>query len=242
VVILLILGQDNAGTWIAKTFPDLIYIRAESVYNWQPSDSWLENNVQNHGPLGAVYPDRKYATESDTPSFFHLLPNGLNNPDEVWQGGWGGRFGRDKQSGIRGMSCMQGEDQEYDPYYMHGNVEDNSRWSDAVHNDFEARMDWSITSDYSEANHHPVAVVNGDETEQVLEISVTPGSTVNIGADGSYDPDNNSLQYNWFYYQETGSYRGSVNISGSTSATPSVQVPSDALDREIHIILELHDD
>jgi hypothetical protein len=236
-----VLGQDNAGTWIAKTFPDITYIRAESVYNWQPSDKWLENNVQSHGPLGAVYPDRKYATEGDTPSFLHLFPNGLNNPDEVWQGGWGGRFSRDKQAGIRGMSCMKGEDQEYDPYYMYGNAEDNSRWSNAIHNDFAARMDWSITSNYSEANHHPIAVVNGDESKQVLEISALPGSIVTLSTDGSSDPDGNSLSYNWFFYQKASTYSGSVTVSDSTSTAPSVQVPSDALNKEIHIILELHD-
>ena len=33
-----ILGQDDAGAWIAKNFPDLFYIRATGVYGWQPSE------------------------------------------------------------------------------------------------------------------------------------------------------------------------------------------------------------
>ncbi|GHA30503.1 hypothetical protein GCM10007103_09900 [Salinimicrobium marinum] len=33
-----ILGQDDAGAWLAKTFPDLIYIRTKSIYGWAPSD------------------------------------------------------------------------------------------------------------------------------------------------------------------------------------------------------------
>ncbi len=32
-----ILGQDDAGAWIAKNFPDVFYIRATGVYGWQPS-------------------------------------------------------------------------------------------------------------------------------------------------------------------------------------------------------------
>lgn len=240
-----VLGQDNAGTWIAKNFPDIIYIRATGVYGWQPSDAWLDTNVQNHGPLGAVYPDRKYATEGDTPSFLHLFPNGLNNPDEVWQGGWGGRFERNKKTGIRGMSCMSGEDAQYDPYYMYGNTSagagDISRWSPAIHNDFQARMDWSITSNYSEANHHPIAVVNGDTTKQVLKVSALPGSNVTLSAVGSYDPDGNSLTYKWFFYKDPGTYNGTVTIDNSTTATPTVHVPSNADGSELHIILELCD-
>ena len=55
-----VLGQDDAGAWMTKNFPNLLYIRAKNlVYSWQPSDSWLDTNVQNHGPLGAQYPDRK---------------------------------------------------------------------------------------------------------------------------------------------------------------------------------------
>lgn len=240
-----VLGQDDAGTWIAKNFPDIIYIRATGVYGWQPSDAWLDTNVQNHGPLGAVYPDRKYATEGDTPSFLHLFPNGLNNPDEVWQGGWGGRFERNKKTGIRGMSCMSGEDAQYDPYYMYGNTSagagDISRWSPAYNNDFQARMDWSVTSNYSEANHHPIAVVNGDTTKQVLKISALPGSNVNLSAVGSYDPDGNSLTYKWFFYKDPGTYNGTVTIDNSTAATPTVHVPSNADGSELHIILELCD-
>ncbi len=31
-----ILGQDDAGAWIARNFPDLLFIRATAVYGWQP--------------------------------------------------------------------------------------------------------------------------------------------------------------------------------------------------------------
>jgi hypothetical protein len=240
-----VLGQDNAGAWISKNFPGLLYIRATGVYGWQPGDSWLDTCVQDHGPLGAVYPDRKYATEGDTPSFLHLFPNGLNNPDEVWQGGWGGRFERNKKPGIRGMSCMSGEDTLYDPYYMYGNTSagagDIKRWSTAYNNDLQARMDWSITDEYTEANHHPDAIANSDTTKQILELSVTPGSTVNLNAAGSYDPDGDSLSFKWFYYQDPGTYDGSVSIQNNTTDSAVVSVPVDAKGKEIHIILELQD-
>lgn len=241
-----VLGQDNAGTWIAKNFPEMIYIRATEVYGWQPGDSWLDTHVQSHGPLGAVYPDRKYATEGDTPAFLHVFPNGLNNPDKVWQGGWGGRFNREKKSGIRGMSCMEGEDAPYDPYYMYGNTSAGasaiSRWSNGYNNDFQARMDWSVTSSYSEANHHPVAVVNGDETRKILHINADAGSAMKLNANGSDDPDGDALSYNWYFYDEPSSYDGTVSVRNSSSSSAEVTVPSDATGKSIHMILEVTDD
>ncbi len=236
-----ILGQGNAGTWMAKTFPDLIYIRATNVYAWQPSDGWIDTNVQNgHGALGNIYPDRRYATEGDTPAFLHVLPNGLNNPSEPWQGGWGGRFGRNKQSGIRGMSCMSGEDAPYDTYFMYGNQGGPQDWQPAINNDFQARMDWARTSSYSSVNHHPIAVLNNDQTRDVLEIYASPGSTVDLSAAGSTDPDGNALNYSWSYYQAASTYSGSVSVGGN-GANASVQIPSNANNTEIHVILTITD-
>lgn len=36
-----VLGQDDAGAWMTKNFPDLLFIRATQVYSWQPSASWV---------------------------------------------------------------------------------------------------------------------------------------------------------------------------------------------------------
>ncbi len=240
-----VLGQDNAGTWMAKTFPNLLYIRATSVYGWAPSDSYLDTHIQNHGPLGAAYPDRKYATEGDTPSFMHLANPGLNDPEKVSQGGWGGRFNDYESTAIRGMSCMSGEDAAYDPYYMHGNTSEGSgaisRWSTAYNNDFQARMDWSIQSSYSSANHHPLPVVNGNEAEAVTYMTASAGSQVSLSANGSSDPDGNSLSYSWEFYNEPSSYSGSVSINNSSSSNATVNIPSGASGKDIHIILTLKD-
>ena len=247
-----ILGQDDAGAWLAKTFPELFYIRATGVYGWQPpkNGSYQRTDIQSHGPLGAVYPDTKWATEGDTPAFMHIYPNGLNDPDQIDQGGWGGRFSFTKKAGIRSMSEVakiekEGETQ-YDPYYMYGNTPENAnaikRWSKGYNNDFAARMDWSITSEYSDANHHPVAVLNGDTSRQVLTVSAAPGSTVKLNAEGSSDPDDDSLNYAWSFYNEPSSYDGDVKIENSSSSSATVSVPADASGKNIHVILELYDD
>ncbi|MBU1819971.1 MAG: DUF1593 domain-containing protein, partial [Bacteroidetes bacterium] len=244
-----VLGQDDAGAWITKNFPDVFYIRATGVYGWQPSDQYIDTCVQNHGPLGAVYPDRKYAAEGDTPAFMHVYPNGLNNPEKIDQGGWGGRFGFTKKAGIRSMSEVakinkEGEPQ-YDPYLMYGNTAEGAkaikRWSDGYNNDFAARMDWSVTHKYAEANHHPVAVLNGDKTRKVLEINAAAGSSIDLKAVGSSDPDGNALSYSWSFYGEPGTYPGQLTIQNPSSAEAKVVIPQDAKGTSIHIILQVHD-
>ena len=160
----------------------------------------------------------------------HVYPNGLNDPDRIDQGGWGGRFDLAKKRGIRSMSGVtriRGDGEtRYDPYYMYGNTSEKAgaikRWSKGYNNDFQARMDWTMTSDYSKANHHPVAVVSGDKSKQVLEISTAADSSVMLSAAGSSDPDGDSLVYSWSFYKEPSSYSGSVSIKNCTSASATV--------------------
>ncbi len=69
-------GQDNAGAWMAHTFPDLFYARSRSQvfglygptmssgpYVWGDDTEyeWIERNVRvRHGILGALYPQRMW--------------------------------------------------------------------------------------------------------------------------------------------------------------------------------------
>ncbi|EGF25686.1 protein containing DUF1593 [Rhodopirellula baltica WH47] len=243
-----ILGQDDAGAWIAKNYPQVFYIRATKVYGWQPpkNGDYQKNDIQSHGPLGAVYPDTKWATEGDTPAFMHVYPNGLNDPDQIDQGGWGGRFSFEKKTGIKSMSGVKGEERKFDQYEMWGNTSDGTgaikRWSKGYNNDFAARMDWSITNKYSEANHHPIAVLNGDTTRDVMKMSVEAGASVSLSAKGTSDPDNNAISYSWSIYQEPSTYKGNVSVANASSETAKVSVPKDAAGKTVHVILEIHDD
>ncbi|MBN2575633.1 MAG: DUF1593 domain-containing protein [Deltaproteobacteria bacterium] len=241
-----VLGQDEAAAWLAHTFPDdLLVIRARNlVYAWQPSDAWVKSEVQSHGALGGVYPNKAYAYEGDTPAFLHLIPNGLHDPSVPDQGGWGGRFGPQKSCGVGAMEPVTGQG-TYNPYCLYTDAAEGgnsiSRWKAAIENDFAARMDWSITSKYSDANHQPIAVVNGDKSRNVLEVSAAGGSSVTLSAEGSSDPDGNTLAYAWQFYKEPSSYTGSVTIDGASSASANVAVPTGASGKTIHVIFELKD-
>lgn len=243
-----ILGQDDAGAWIAKKFPEIIYIRNKKVYGWGPSDEWIKDKIQSVKPFGEMYPDREWAPEGDTPSFMYVIANGINVPDSLTYGGWGGRFVYEKESSVRGMSFIEksGKDEtQYDPYYMYVSAPEGiaaiNMWREHILNDFEARMKWTVTDEYSEANHHPVAVINNDSTYNHLVINVENKNEIVIDASGSFDPDGDDLDYKWIIYKEAGTYRGNVSLNNDNTNRCHVQIPEDAKGKNFHVILILTD-
>lgn len=243
-----VLGQDDAGAWIAKHFPEILYIRNTQVYGCGPSDEWIAENVQSKESFGVTYPDRKWAAEGDTPSFLYVLANGLNVPDSVSYGGWGGRFSKEPVAGVRGMDFIEKSgksESQYDPYHMYASAPEGvnaiNKWKEHILNDFAARMIWTTTSEYSEANHHPVAVVNNDSTYNHINIDASAGETLLLDASSSFDPDNDALHYEWMVYYEPGSYKGTVSLNSDNKGKCKVIIPNDARDRDFHVILVLTD-
>lgn len=245
-----VLGQDEAGAWIVTTFPDIMYIRSTLVYGFGGSDDMkgddYRNEIRSHGALGAVYPLKTYgAFEGDSPSFMYQIPTGMNDPEHIHWGSWGGSFSTEKKANIRSMSAVKNES-DYDPYYMYSDSAEKesstSRWAVAYQNDFLARMIWSETDSYDKANHHPVAVLNGDTTMNILEMTASVGETVSLSAEGSSDPDGDNISYSWYVYSVPGTYPNEVRINGSDKITASIEIPVAAKGSSIHVILEIHDD
>lgn len=244
-----VLGQDDAGAWIAKNYPDIPYIRNKAVYGWSPSDKWIKENIQNQLPFGANYPDREWATEGDSPSFLYLVANGLNVPEHVDYGGWGGRFSPQKAENIRGMDFIRrsGKDEtQYDPYYMYGTAPEGGdairKWQAHIWNDFAARMAWTTTDDYSAVNHHPTAAVGKDRSLKCRHEKARPGDVLQFDASRSSDPDGDSLNFRWTVYAEPSTYKGTVDIEGGDTPRCRVAVPANASGKTIHLILTVTDD
>ena len=87
----------SSHMWLRRDFSD------DLMLVWDES-AWLNQNalgrsdwesyatyIQGHGAMGGVYPHFLWGVEGDTPSFLHVMPNGLNNPDDPTQAGWGGQ-------------------------------------------------------------------------------------------------------------------------------------------------------
>jgi len=109
----------------------------------------------------------------------------------------------------------------------------SNRFFAASQNDFAARLKWSVTPKYADANHEPVVTLKGP-----LNVSAKIGSTVQLQGQTS-DPDGNSVAVGWWQYNDAGTYPGDITFSSTASLTTSFQVPSDAKPGQtIHVILE----
>jgi hypothetical protein len=243
--------QDDSGIWIRNKYPDLFYIVSpgddygsstwvaintvvKGINNEKISNRWLAENIQQeHGPLGAAYPDVSWGMEGDTPSWLNLIPNGLSDPEHPNFGGWGGRYelykpdfaltkkgGSDVPVAPETREIWTNAIDNYTPNILkeYGRVAglDTAsfndykvtlwRWRDDFQNDFAARMDW-CTKSYEEANHPPVPVLGHPE-----EITVKSGEGFGLEAFDSTDPDGDNLSFLWFNYPEAGTYKKLIKL------------------------------
>ncbi len=230
---------------------------------------WQKEHIMNgHGALGEIYPERRFHGFSDgglgfmegggTIPWMGLVNKGLFHIDHPSWGGWGGRFSRKKTADFwsRHKDIKQDEE-KVTPFYTYrevsdswtdpgdGHVYNNNfvpvwRWREAMYNDQICRMDWCVKS-YEEANHHPVAVCNGDVSNSIITYHAIAGEIVHLDASASTDPDGDEISYLWWIYQEAGTYPGNVGIRDPHSAVTRVTIPTGAAGKQIHLILEIRD-
>lgn len=273
-----IAGQDDCGGWICHNFPEMFWLRsvdmfqAISVRIARPfpahvtgpnletfTTEWVAENVRNHGPLGALYPERKWKYEGDTPAYLHLLPIGLNDPERFTHGSWGGRFNLVKTRNPTTFNKRNTEaEKKYHDFEMYTGAKDawpykgktyNShyaglfRWREAFQNDFAARMDWSMADSYEGVNHNPVAAFDNDTSRQYVFLRAKTGTSVQLSAAGSSDPDGDEISYRWFHYGEAGHrpYKGMIGIKNAYRANARFIMPELEAGQEVHIILEIKD-
>jgi hypothetical protein len=208
---------------------------------------WLEQNIiKGHGPLGEQYPKLAYIMEGDTPSFIGLISNGLGSRISPAYGGWSGRYvlcqtyaeTRPIWTSARGAqdTVMADNGLEY--------TSDQAtiwRWREAYQYDFAARMDWCVAETFNAANHNPIAAINNNKSNAVVNLSAKSGQTIKLNAAGTSDPDRDNLNYHWFCYKEAGDYNSTISIQNSNAIEASFTAPKVNRTHKIHIILEVKD-
>ena len=240
-----IIDQDNTAGWIREHNPDLFYITNYHAFRGMYRDGdaslvspeWVDTNIiHDHGPLGESYPNYaggdpwgkvKGVKEGDTPSFLYLMPNGLGDPKHPEWGSWGGRFNAPGPHYYDAKDTVDGIRNERATVY---------RWRPAYQAGFAARMDW-CTQPREKANHEPIAAITGNQ-----EMTVPPGSIINLSAEGAFDPDGDRLSYDWFFYSEPSSYDGPLTIEDADKQQARFIAPAVDSPGTIHIVLTVTDD
>lgn len=182
-----------------------------------------------------VQPKYSWLGEGDNHTFMNMLENGLRAFEEGSYGGWGGRGTKSQnfsfnmndtsqQAMVSALSAMTQNADAYPDFFP------------AAQHDFAARMKWSVTPKFADANHEPIVKVEGP-----LHVMAAPGETIRINSNVS-DPDKNKLSLKWWQFK-VGTYPRDVTIFNATSASCRVAIPSDAAGGQtIHVILETTDD
>jgi hypothetical protein len=179
-------AQYSSATWTGIS-GDKYYRNAPGADFTTVSNKWLDEHVRNKGFLGETYPQYLFIMEGDTPTFLGLINNGLASYRNPGWGGWGGRYIVRQPSGEPRPIWTQGGDS----YPGSPNSRDTVigvdgkrytsdqvtiwRWRKAFQHDFSARMDWTL-KEFKDANHNPVAVVNGDSGKEPLVINAKVGT------------------------------------------------------------------
>lgn len=202
-------------------------------------------------PIGTLYGD------GDSWCYFNLIGNGLRAWQDPTWGGWADRW--DPKSNVPksghpnymsmdiiamhnrtveaarngsandafpmfnfGGARRGGEDHTFPNMYPERNLAE------------AARMKWSVTPNYEDANHYPV--LTGP-----LNISAKPGKKIKIKARGS-DPDGDQLDIKWWYFP-VGSYEGdTLAVDNPSTAQTTFTVPEDAkTGNTIHLVLQAID-
>jgi hypothetical protein len=243
------------GSQIRATPENAVYMAA----------NWMTENITSRGPLGSYYrvwgdgrqmvegdifdyfgmtdqytsdelkkkgyivwlpvqEKGSWLSEGDNPTFMNMLDNGLRAYEDASYGGWGGKL---LPPGAT-FSFAPPSGRETGPVFP-------NFWP-AVQQDFAARMKWSVTSRYEDANHEPVVKIKGP-----LTLRGRAGKRVRLNATVS-DPDNNTVSVKWWSFKAASSYQGDVVFSKPASTSTEMVIPADATKGQtIHVILEATD-
>jgi len=223
----------SSHQWMRQEFKDdLLFIWDESAWlnqceNGKQNWDKYAAQIQGKGELGKAYPKYLWGVEGDTPSFLHVMPNGLGNPNIPAQVTWGGYH----------VMAMCPDSLTYAYTNWQQPVKDISngyemRFYPDEFNDFAARMQWAAEG---KGNHNPVIEVN--------EASSSEAKGLVLDASKSRDIDGDSISFRWWIQPEAGTVDTSkIVLMGTETDHLTIRcADTTQLGKTLHIICEGHD-
>jgi hypothetical protein len=179
--------------------------------------------------------------EGDNATFMNMPANGLRAYEAGSYGGWGGRLVSNQETGNFSFQ-MSDTSQQAMASALSSMSSQTSKTGNAypdffpaAQRDFAARLKWSVTPKYADANHAPVVTIEGP-----LNGLASPGETIRLNGNIS-DPDGDKVSIKWWQFG-VGTYPNKVDISNANAAQAKVLIPKDAIPGQtIHLILEATD-
>ncbi|GAA4450038.1 DUF1593 domain-containing protein [Nibrella saemangeumensis] len=232
------LQASLSGKWFAENIKFKHGPLLEGYYLWGDGEQVLNDQEHTQGSMEeaekAGRSQYDFLSEGDSPAFLSLLDVGLRSLENPAFGGWGGRLLRSPKNKFRWEDGKAVAD--LNPYTKQEDTAyPQTRWINAIQNDFAARADWCV-QDYKEANHPPVVTLTHEP-----DVLVKPGGRVNLSASAT-DPDGDALTYRWWQYEEVDGYEKKIRIVNADKPKAYFYLPEDApLWQTIHIILEVTD-
>ena len=193
-------------------------------------------------------PKGEFLGEGDTFTYFGLIDNGLDAYRDETPGGWQGHefanpapriaIAGDQQSAPPSIEAFMRSLEKIGPEGPA--TRQPSPWPNftpAAQNDFAARVKWSVTPTYADANHDPVVGIRGP-----ARIAARPGETVRLEGTAS-DPDGNAVHGRWWRWKDVDTYPGDVTLTYPSALAATLAVPDDAEPGQtIQFVLEVTDD
>lgn len=205
-------GFDE-GDYFGLTDPKKDELEAAGYVVWcpiQPAGAWL--------------------SEGDSSTFALHIDNGLRNWEHPSFGGWGGRQEPHPDDAHRWRSVGDTGLGLEGPLVDRGEV---AQWFGAYQRDLAARLRWSVTPAYADANHAPRV-----EAQSALDRSVRAGETVEL-AFAATDPDGDDVRIRAYVDENASTSHARIEL-GSAGATATV--PADATTGSVvHVIVEATD-
>lgn len=229
----------SAHQWMRKEFEkDLMFLWDECAWKFQNGTgkkNWdeYERHIQNYGNLGKVYPKYKFGVEGDTPSFLHVMPNGLSDPHVPDQVSWGGYFewGIGPDDSTYAYTNHKGKANEicnkYEVYFY-----------PATFNNFAARMDWAAEG---KGNRNPIVVINGNKGIEPVHIEKKQGKSISLDASETFDMENDPLTFKWWILPEAGTCEHDFTLPDENTNKVRFTIPAGSAGKTIHVICEVTD-